>query len=129
MRLWSIHPKYLDSRGLVALWRETLLAKNVLAGKTKGYTKHPQLLRFKEAEDPMIAINSYLLDVYNESLERGYNFNPEKFDQFNKQLLIPVSSGQIEYEFRLLLHKFISGGFLRSLNLIAPKRDIFIYYR
>jgi len=25
MRLWTLHPKYLDARGLVALWREGLL--------------------------------------------------------------------------------------------------------
>jgi len=39
MRLWTIHPKYLDAKGLVALWRETLLAKHVLEGKTPGYKK------------------------------------------------------------------------------------------
>nr|WP_243687290.1 pyrimidine dimer DNA glycosylase/endonuclease V [Methanobacterium formicicum] len=47
MRLWSLHPKYLDVKGLVALWREGLLARAVLKGKTKGYTNHPQLIRFK----------------------------------------------------------------------------------
>ena len=43
MRLWSIHPRYLDSMGLVALWREALLAQAVLRGETKGYKFHPQL--------------------------------------------------------------------------------------
>lgn len=37
MRLWTLHPKYLDPKGLVALWRETLLAQRVLAGRTRGY--------------------------------------------------------------------------------------------
>ena len=37
MRLWSLRPKYLDSQGLVALWREGLLAQAVLRGKTRGY--------------------------------------------------------------------------------------------
>ena len=40
MRIWSLHPKYLDAKGIVALWRETLLAKHVLEGKTKGYKNH-----------------------------------------------------------------------------------------
>jgi len=31
MRLWSLHPRYLDAKGLVALWREGLLAQKVLA--------------------------------------------------------------------------------------------------
>jgi len=67
MRLWSLHPKYLDSKGLVALWRETLLAKHVLEGKTKGYRNHPQLDRFKLSEDPLAAINYYLQMIYEES--------------------------------------------------------------
>ena len=41
MKLWSIHPKYLDAKGLVALWREALLAQKVLDGKTEGYKNHP----------------------------------------------------------------------------------------
>lgn len=43
MRLWSLHPQYLDAKGLVALWREGLLAQAVLAGQTRGYKRHPQL--------------------------------------------------------------------------------------
>ena len=74
MRIWSIHPQYLDSKGLVALWRESLLAKHVLEGKTKGYKNHPQLNRFKKAENPLHLMNEYLSFVYQESLRRGYNF-------------------------------------------------------
>jgi len=50
LRLWSIHPKYLDYKGLVAVWREGLLAKRVLMGETKEYRDHPQLLRLKGYE-------------------------------------------------------------------------------
>jgi hypothetical protein len=71
MRIWSIHPKYLDTKGLVALWRETLLAKCVLEGKTKGYRNHPQLDRFKQADQPRDAIHHYLAVVYNEAFTRG----------------------------------------------------------
>jgi hypothetical protein len=49
MRIWSLHPKYLDAKGLVALWRESLLAKQALESKTKGYKNHPQLNRFKNS--------------------------------------------------------------------------------
>ena len=78
MRIWSLHPKYLDAKGVVALWRETLLAKNVLAGKTKGYKNHPQLERFKKSGSAMDAINLYLVSVYEDSLERDYHFKREK---------------------------------------------------
>ena len=78
MRIWSLHPKYLDAKGLVALWRETLLAKHVLEGKTKGYKNHPQLQRFKKAKYPLELINQYLSEVYHEALNRNYNFDNEK---------------------------------------------------
>jgi hypothetical protein len=41
---------YLDGRGLVALWREALLAQAVLRGRTRGY-RHPQLARFRSREN------------------------------------------------------------------------------
>ena len=53
MRLWSLHPKYLDSKGLVAVWREGLLALEVLKGNTKGYRSHPQLTRFLQEGNPV----------------------------------------------------------------------------
>ena len=82
MRIWSLHPKYLDAKGLVALWRETLLAKHVLEGKTKGYKNHPQLDRFKNTEKPLDSVNYYLDIVYREAAERGYHFNKEKISRF-----------------------------------------------
>jgi len=118
MRLWSLHPKYLDAKGLVALWRETLLAKNVLEGKTKGYVNHPQLIRFKELNSPLDAINEYLVSVYNESLERGYNFDKSKIDWNYKAQRIGLTSGQLEYEFKHLLSKLKERDFLRYNNLI-----------
>lgn len=80
MRIWTILPKYLDTKGLVALWRETLLAKHVLAGKTKGYKNLPQLLRFMQSENPLEYIDQYLAEIYNEASVRGHNFNKEKIN-------------------------------------------------
>ena len=105
MRLWSIHPSYLDSRGLVALWREGLLAQNVLLGLTKGYTNHPQLARFNNAADPVGAIATYLEHVANEADRRGYLFDRSKIVSKQAKNKIPVTSGQVEYEFQHLLTK------------------------
>ncbi|HTF05504.1 MAG TPA: pyrimidine dimer DNA glycosylase/endonuclease V [Bacteroidia bacterium] len=105
MRIWSIHPQYLDSKGLVALWRETLLAQHVLAGKTKGYTNHPQLDRFKNAKKPLDAINEYLSEVYHEACARGYNFDKTKIDWKFKRSVMPVTKGQMDYEQKHLLDK------------------------
>jgi len=105
MRIWSIHPKYLDTKGLVAVWRETLLAKHVLEGKTKGYTNHPQLIRFRNAENPIESINYYLQFVYDEALIRGYNFDIQKIGAFSKISKLPVNIGQVKYESDHLLSK------------------------
>ncbi|UQT44387.1 pyrimidine dimer DNA glycosylase/endonuclease V [Akkermansia muciniphila] len=78
MRLWSLHPSYLDAVGLVALWREGLLARKVLQGQTKGYTRHPQLIRFRETENPIHVLDFYLKTVHDESTRRGYNFDLSK---------------------------------------------------
>ncbi|MDD3296244.1 MAG: pyrimidine dimer DNA glycosylase/endonuclease V [Candidatus Omnitrophica bacterium] len=105
MRLWSIHPKYLDTKGLLALWREALLAKKVLQNKTKGYKKHPQLLRFKSQKNPVGAINYYLYEIFKESKKRGFNFSCRKACSISKKSSITVTSGQIKYEFSHLLAK------------------------
>ena len=105
MRLWSLHPKYLDSKGLVALWREGLLAKAVLEGKTKGYRSHPQLQRFREQEVPVAAINSYLHALLDEARLRGYRFDGTKLGPAVEVRPIEVSVGQLRYEWRHLLSK------------------------
>ncbi len=105
MRLWSLHPKYLDAKGLVALWRETLLAKNVLDGNTKGYKNHPQLDRFKASPEPIDAINYYLHSIWSEAAKRNYNFDKRKFIELNDIDPINVTSGQIEFEKEHLLRK------------------------
>jgi hypothetical protein len=105
MRIWSLHPKYLDSKGLVALWREALLARHVLEGKTQGYKNHPQLNRFEKASSPLECINQYLATVYNESLNRGYNFDKNKIDWNFRTPMLTVSSGQMDYERSHLLMK------------------------
>jgi len=105
LRLWTLHPKYLDRQGLIALWREGLLAQNVLAGKTKGYIHHPQLHRFKRCENPSAAMAAYLKGVLLEASCRGYVFNPGKINpyHFNKNLL--ETEGQLLYEWEHLMAK------------------------
>jgi hypothetical protein len=105
MRIWSIAPKYLDTKGLVALWRETLLAKHVLKGLTKGYTNHPQLKRFKVYPEPLLAIDKYLEFIYNEATLRQYNFDSNKFMLHNSEIEIPVTTGQVEYELKHISNK------------------------
>jgi len=97
MRLWSLHPKYLDTKGLLAVWREALLARKVLEGNTLGYKNHPQLARFRVSSDPISAINFFLQNVYDESCKRGFCFDRSKL-QNSKPVSIPVTSGQIAFE-------------------------------
>ena len=108
MRLWSLHPKYLDAKGLVALWREALLAQAVLRGRTRGYRHHPQLHRFQEHDRPVSALNAYLHCVHSEATLRGYLFDPSKVGRKSGRPVITVTTGQLEYEWEHLMRKLYS---------------------
>lgn len=105
MRLWSLHPSYVDRQGLLALWREGLLAQNVLLGKTKGYKNHPQLIRFKALPEPASAIATYLHAVVDEAEARGYRFQRDKIIHPRGSEQIDITDGQLAYEFQHLLNK------------------------
>jgi hypothetical protein len=99
MRLWSLHPSILDRRALVACWREGLLAQRVLTGTTRGYTRHPQLDRFRAVDEPLDAIGHYLCAVRLEATTRGYSFDGSRVlrtDAANPG--IPVTTGQLAFE-------------------------------
>jgi hypothetical protein len=119
MRIWSLHPKYLGRIGIVALWREALLAKHVLEGKTKGYRNQPQLERFKKAENPLDCINQYLTAVYEESVKRGYRFDKAKIRGNFKPTKLTVTSGQLNYERVHLLDKLKMRDIIKYNELIG----------
>ena len=121
MRIWSLHPCLLDRRALVACWRETLLAQKVLRGLTRGYTNHPQLIRFRAHPQPLEAVAAYLSGLADEADARGYSFNrtligagehsagengADKTESpYASVALIPVPLGQLEYELAFLQRK------------------------
>lgn len=107
MRIWSVHPSLLDTKGLVACWRETLLAQKVLQGLTKGYTNHPQLDRFKASSDPLAYICTYLHGLADEADRRGYSFNRGLLVRPPRDDLepLPVTDGQLDYEISFLTEK------------------------
>jgi len=116
MRIWTLHPKYLDPQGLVALWREALLARAVLRSETKGYRHHPQLLRFQAHAAPRSAINAYLGSVFAEAESRGYSFNRRKVGPIRAIPRIESTAGQLLYEWRHLMRK------LRARNPSVHRR-------
>ncbi len=109
MRLWTLHPRYLDAAGLTACWREGLLAQKVLQGGTKGYTAHPQLARFRATPDPLAAVAAYLSAVHAEATERGYRFDAAKIGavELEREAVpsIPATTGQLAHEWSHLLAK------------------------
>jgi hypothetical protein len=126
MRLWSLHPSYLDTRGLAACWREGLLARKVLSGGTKGYTHHPQLERFKAQADPVAALDSYLLAVWEEATRRGFAFNRDKIGPRFSESRIAVTSGQLEYEMRHLGAKLATrdaGRYQQTAGITSPRAN------
>jgi hypothetical protein len=120
MRLWSLHPMYLDPQGLVALWREGLLARAVLRGETRGYRAHPQLDRFRAQRSPGGAIDAYLLAVHAEAGVRGYSFDRTKIGAARRRTPIEVTAGQVEYEWDHLMRKLS----VRNVDLYRRWRSI-----
>lgn len=106
MRIWSVHPRHLDARGLVTVWREGLLARAVLLGRTRGYRHHPQLERFKALSDPVAGIEGYLSRILDEARRRGYGFDVGKIAyRPPARARITVTRGQLDFEWRHLLAK------------------------
>jgi hypothetical protein len=105
MRLWTIHPRYLDAKGLVAAWREALLAQKVLQGKTRGYTNHPQLARFRSHRRPIQAIAAFLAGIANEAQRRGYHFDISKISTGRFRSQMKETRGQLLYEWQHLQAK------------------------
>lgn len=105
MRLWSVHPRYLDRQGLTAAWREALLAQAVVERTSGGYANHPQLQRFRATDDPLGAIGSYLRGVADEADARGYRFTTSKILRESVGAEIPVTTGQLDHEWRHLRAK------------------------
>ena len=110
MRLWTLHPKYLDATGLVSVWRKALLARQVLRGKTRAYRHHPQLERFFAHAAPISAINAYLHAVFDEATARGYSFDRRKLAPVRSHDSIPVTDGQLAYEWKHLAGKLAERG-------------------
>ena len=105
MRLWTLHPALLDARGLVALWREGLLARKVLRGKTVGYRHHPQLERFRACARPLHAVDTYRWAVHAEATVRGYAFDAGRLGPRRRHARLAVTAGQLAHEHRHLLQK------------------------
>lgn len=121
MRLWTLHPKYLDAKGLVALWREALLAQKVLRGATRGYRRHPQLIRFAQTKNPRSAVAAFLKSVHAEAEKRGYKFNAAKIGRRKFRGKIPETRGQLLYEWRHLKRKLKRRGPAKLRELEAVK--------
>ena len=98
MRLWTVHPRYLDPKGLIAAWREALLAQKVLKGATRGYRHHPQLVRFHAQDDPVAAIATFLAGIAEEAQHRGYRFDTTKISRRRLHVPLPETDGQLLYE-------------------------------
>jgi len=122
MRIWSLHPKYLDARGLVALWREGLLAQAVLKGATKGYVHHPQLLRFQNQASPVGLIAEYLRVVHDEALKRSYHFAAKRISRAQADGNLIVTRGQLDFEWHHLMEKLMTRDPKRRSRLLKVRR-------
>jgi hypothetical protein len=132
MRLWSLHPGLLDRQGLTACWREALLAQAVLGGRTRGYTAHPQLERFRTRPDPLAAIGAYLAAISADASRRGYRFDanriqsppPGNVGHAPLAATMTVTAGQLEWEWGHLLRKLEARSPLAYADALASGHPV-----
>lgn len=125
MRLWSVHPSVLDRVGLVALWREGLLAQAVLRGRTRGYRHHPQLIRFRETGAPVSTLASYLDEVWVEAERRGYSFDRARLARRRRDgYQMTLTRGQLTFEWMHLRAKLKArdAGWLQTISAAVLPR-------
>jgi len=72
MRVWDIHPGYLSRQSLLGEHREIHAIWNIITQNKKGYSKHPETLRW---QNRLYALWVRHNQVVNEMLLRGYNHN------------------------------------------------------
>lgn len=107
--MWSLHPAHLDRAALAACWREGLLAQAVLLGRTRGYTRHPQLERFRTLDDATVGIATFLDGLAVEAEQRGYRFDRSRIDRVpDPSVRLTVTMGQLAFEAEHLRRKVIA---------------------
>ncbi|MDH5205720.1 MAG: pyrimidine dimer DNA glycosylase/endonuclease V, partial [Hylemonella sp.] len=77
----------------------------VLHGQTRGYRHHPQLDRFRNSDAPLAAMSLFLQAVQTEALSRGYAFDARKIHPVQESVQLPVTAGQMQFEWEHLLAK------------------------
>ncbi|HEY3862638.1 MAG TPA: pyrimidine dimer DNA glycosylase/endonuclease V [Verrucomicrobiae bacterium] len=124
MRLWTLHPRYLDSKGLVAAWREALLAQKVLRGETRGYKHHPQLARFRAHPKSLQAMAAFLSGLAEEAGRREYNFDASKISSRKLRGHMHETEGQLQFEWNHLRAKLRArapGAWRQFKDVAAPE--------
>jgi hypothetical protein len=124
VRLWSIHPKYLDAKGLVACWKEALEAQDYIWGDRKGgrHENHPALNRFHWHQNPKHAISGYLAAILEEAAERGFNYNASLIRYpLGRCQRIYVSTAQLSFERQHLKKKLEERNQTEKLNQLLHK--------
>lgn len=112
MRLWSLHPSYLDKQALQVCWADALQALEYYKQERaymKGITNdlspyfYPCLDRFRMTGSPIAHITNYLHGLCDESERRNTPFGRAKLPEFTPGLRLKVTDGQIAREEKLLL--------------------------
>ena len=82
-----------------------MLAQKVLAGKTRGYRHHPQLIRFQSQSRPLDSIGAFLRGLLDEAHRRGYRFDATKILSTKPVRRLAETEGQLLFEWEHLRSK------------------------
>jgi hypothetical protein len=118
MRVWTIHPKYLDDKGLGGVWMDALLVQKLVHGGECGnYRKHPQCQRWLKGPMERYLLSIYLIEVWLEAKMRGFDYKHEKITMVdapnsasNQPSRMLVDAEEVKVEKDLLVTKLRDRG-------------------
>jgi len=118
MRLWSIHPKYLDRQGLLAVWRESLLAQSVLI---KGeYTECPECLGSGYTIDNGYEAREICFKCHGKGKIKTPYYNHPQLERF-KNVYNPSPGKNIAYYIKAYLYWILYEATKRRYRFKATK--------
>lgn len=126
MRVWTIHPKYLNRKELSACWHDGLRALKVLSEPEKYQRFYEGLSVFRVQSEPVYALAKYLQAIGKEGVKRGLQMDLSLLPEVPKdfRLKIPVSEERIASERKLLTKRLAGLGrwHLRKFQSMLPGR-------
>jgi hypothetical protein len=127
MRIWDIHPGYLARQQLLGEHRELHGLFNILTLGKKGYSSHPETLRWVGCVDALVQRHDLLV---SEMILRGYKHHSPLIEVAEKQARWPsVYIDPPDRQLELLDDKYVADGREGRIPLPRNTQELWAQYK